>query len=534
MKTLFKAVALITFFSVLTRAAGFIFRIYLSRTIGAEALGVYQVSLSVFFVLLTFVASGLPLIISRNTAKYTTLKDFKSEKQMMGGSLLFATITSILLCTFVVVFKDVFSLLFTDERSFQILLFLLPAVLLTGLFTVFRGWLWGKNNYFAVCFTEFIEQISRILICVVLLAGTFTILDGASAAAISLTISCVISTVIIIVWYFASGGRVSKPKYVYKDIIKPSSPITTVRIITSLVQPLIAIIIPLRLVAAGYTNSQAMSLFGVAIGMTLPLLFIPSTIIGSLSMALIPDLSSAVTKQDNTYIHNRVKTSLIFTMFFSALFVPLFMGAGEEIGLFFYDNALSGSLLSYSAWFMIPFGITSITASILNAVGLELKSMKNYIIGAILLLICVWFLPEYIGINALVWGMGLCMITSALLNIIMLRKKIGLSLGFSKAFWLMLVFIIPTAAITNFLTKLLLNFFNLFFTLFVSCSVGGICFVLLCVIFNLIDYQSIFVRFKKSKSKKRKFKTKINIRFPKLLFFKFKRKVKRPIKIYPN
>lgn len=48
-------------------------------------------------------------------------------------------------------------------------------------------------------------------------------------------------------------------------------------------------------------------------------------------------------------------------MFISCFFVPLYMGAGNNIGIFFYGNELSGELLVYSAWIMIPIGITNIT-----------------------------------------------------------------------------------------------------------------------------------------------------------------------------
>ena len=87
MKSLFKTVALITFFSVITRVAGFIFRIFLSRTIGAEALGVYQVALSVFGVLLTVVSSGLPFVISRITAKYSIKNERIKKGKLISSSL---------------------------------------------------------------------------------------------------------------------------------------------------------------------------------------------------------------------------------------------------------------------------------------------------------------------------------------------------------------------------------------------------------------------------------------------------------------
>ena len=68
MKSLAKNVAIITFFTVITRLMGFLFRIFLSRAIGSEALGIYQAALSIFFVFLTIVSSGFTLIISRMTA----------------------------------------------------------------------------------------------------------------------------------------------------------------------------------------------------------------------------------------------------------------------------------------------------------------------------------------------------------------------------------------------------------------------------------------------------------------------------------
>ncbi len=521
MKSLFKAVALITFFSVLTRAAGFFFRIYLSRTIGAEALGIYQISLSVFFVLATVVSSGIPLIISRNTAKYITLKDKASEKRMMGSSLVLTAILSLIVCAFVLIFKDVFSFLFTDKRCYPILLLFLPAVLFTGIFGAFKGYLWGKNNYFGVCISEFIEQIVRIILCVIALSLIFTNIDGATIAASTLTIACAVSALASMIFFFSTGGRIGKPQKMFKELIKPSTSVTIFRMVTSLVQPLIAIIIPFRLVEAGYTSTQAISLFGIAIGMTLPLLFIPSAIVGSLSMALIPDLSTAMTKHDNVHIEKRISTSLALTMFFSTFFVPLFIGAGEQIGTFFYDNTQSGILLAQSAWLIIPLGLVNVTSSILNAIGLETKSLRNYVLGAIFLLLSIWFLPKYIGINSLIWGMGLCMIIASVLNIRMLKKHTKAHLHFLKPFFLMLAFILPVTAITSFTTNVLTNFFSLFFSLAISCTLGAICFVALCLIFNVIELQTIFIKFLPKRNEKTgKFKLNFSF-FKKLKFFSF-------------
>lgn len=510
MKSLFKAVALITFFSVLTRALGFLFRIYLSRLLGAEALGLYQVSMSVFMVLLTIVSSGLPLVISKMSAGLNAQNKKKEEHAMVTSGVIISLVASVIVCLVVLIFNKVFGLMFTDKRCVLILIMLLPAVVFSSIYSAFRGSLWGHQNFFAVCITELFEQVVRIILCVIIIGHASSVMDMAMSAAGSMTLACVLSAVLVVVLYFCYGGRLKKPKGYTKQLLKSSIPITSVRIASSLIQPVIAIIVPLRLVAAGYTSSQAMSVFGIAMGMTLPFLFIPSALIGSLSMALVPDLSSAVVKQETNHINNRISSAILFTIFISTLFIPLYIGAGENIGRFFYDNVQSGTLLASSAWIMLPLGLTNLTSSILNSLGLEGKSLKNYILGTILMLLSIWFLPKYVGIKAIVYGMGTCMTLASILNIRMIARHTHSGLKVTKPLLIMLGISLPVAAIVSFITNILNNFLPLFFNLAISCSIGALCFLLLCEVFGVINISACIVeakkKFKLKSHKKKKIK----------------------------
>ncbi|MBO5884427.1 MAG: polysaccharide biosynthesis C-terminal domain-containing protein, partial [Clostridia bacterium] len=354
------------------------------------------------------------------------------------------------------------------------------------------GNLWGKKKYIATCSAELFEQFIRIIICFILLCGIFPNINGEIGAALSLSIACIFSCVFVVILYLKSGGKFKKPTG-YKTILKSSTPITGIRISSSLIQPIVSLVVPMQLVAAGYTSSQALSLFGIASGMTLPLLYIPLTIIGSLAYALVPDLSSANAKNDEHYISSRVVSSILFSLFISFFIVPLFMGAGENIGIFFFDNAQSGILLTNSAWVIIPLCLTNISSSILNSVGLEVKSFKHYIIGGIVMLVCIWVLPKYVGINALIWAMGGCFTISAILNIKMIKKQVCPTLKIKKYFITFLLFLIPTAAITSFTTNLLSLFIPLFFNLAISCGLGACFFIMLCWIFNIFKFGTIIV-----------------------------------------
>ncbi len=492
MKSLVKTVALITGFSILTRIAGFLFRVYLSRAIGAEALGLYQVAFSVFIVLLTIVSSGLPFIVSRLTASYRVGENHKKQSGLLMSAIIIGLVVSVLLCGCVLIFRNVFSKLFTDASCMMILIVLLPALVFSSVYSVVRGALWGQGNYFALCVSEFFEQIVRIFVCVLMLSPVASVVTNSVSAAWSLTIACAASMIFVLLLYFIYGGRLSKPKD-FKQLLRRSTPITGVRVGGSLAQPLVALIIPARLMSIGYSSSQAMSLFGVAVGMTMPLLFVPSALIGALSTALVPDISMAVAKEDTKHIETRIRTSIIFALFISAMVVPLFAGAGEEIGQFLYGNSLSGLILASSAWIMLPMGLNNITSSLLNSLGYEIRSCINYFIGALVMFLAMWFLPIICGINALFWGMGLCMCVTSALNFFMLKRKTKISLKLFKPLSLLCLITLPCAALVSFIDKLCVMVMPAFFAIMISCMVGVVFYLLLCMVFNIVDVKGYFV-----------------------------------------
>lgn len=496
MKSILKSVALISVFSVLTRLLGFLLRIFLSRTIGAEALGLYQVALSVFMVLLTVVSSGLTLIISRMTASYRVSQDKIATASLITSGLLLALVVSVILCAIILIFKNLFAHLFTDENCVNILIILLPSLIFSAIYSVFRGAMWGHDNYFALCVTELFEMVIKIAFSVLLLNASMSVLQSATTVAWAFTLSCVFSAVLVVILYFFYGGKLGKPTRIYRTILSRSAPITGVRIAGSLVQPLIALILPARLMLAGYTASQAMSIYGIALGMTFPLLFLPTTLTGSLSTALVPDISMAMAQNDSSHIQKRVTASINFTLFISFLVVPIFVAIGDKIGLFLYGEALSGTLLQFSSWIMIPMGVTNITSAILNSVGLEVKSFINYIIGGIFTFISVMWLTKFMGVLSLPFGMGVSTTVTMILNIIMLKRKLGIKVKILKELTLFALLSLPTLAITSFVTNLLSNFLPLIFNLIISGGLGVTIYISLCLTFNLVNIQSYIVKFK--------------------------------------
>ena len=499
----FRAVLIVALFSVLTRLLGFLFRIYLSRELGAEMLGVYQVAFSVFMVLSILVSSGLPLTVSKQTARYQVSNDKKSQNGIVSSSLIIGLCVSIGICLIFVIFQDFISAMFTDARTMLILLTLLPAVVFSAVYSSFRGSLWGTKNYFFVSLAEFVEQVARILMFVLLAECIIPNTNGGVVAGISMTLGCAVSMLFVAVVYFADKRKLGNPKGHYKEVWRSALPITGVRTATSLIQPLIAVLFPLMLVLSGHTSEQAMSLYGIVMGMAFPLLFLPSTIVGAMSFTLIPDLSVSIAKHNTADVTQKIRSNLFFSMLISILFIPFYIGAGTQICGFLFDNSLAGVYLARSALVMLPLGLSNITSSILNTFNLEVKSFVNNIVGGVLLILCVVCLSGIMSVDALILGFFLCMTVTTVLNLMMLKRHTHYNLNIFKPMILMLLFVVPSALLCKFVCGIVTTCCGLFLGVALGGIVSIVAFVVLCWAFRLLDVVSLFCKFLPKKLKKR-------------------------------
>ena len=196
MKNVIRAVLTLTVFTGIERALGFCFKIYLSRVLGAAALGVYQVALSFFLVLATLVTSGIPLIAAKMTAKFRASGDLRGEYSVTAAALSVNTAVSAIIIGLVFLLAKPAAGMFADPLSMTLLLFMLPAVLLSGVYAAFRGTLWGRKRYTTVSLVEMAEQVARILITVILFLLGFDKLKSAAAAT---SLSCLVSCLIVVI-----------------------------------------------------------------------------------------------------------------------------------------------------------------------------------------------------------------------------------------------------------------------------------------------------------------------------------------------
>lgn len=476
MKKFVKAVLITTILSVVTRALGLFIKVYLSREIGATALGYYQISLSVFFLLCTLVTSGIPLVISRKIAS----KPADSPKIVFAGMIVSLIIATIV-CSLTIIFPQIFISLWGQKSSLGVLYSLLPAVIFTALYVPFRGGFWGHKNFFLLGFTELIEQIFRFMACFMFFVLLSTSLSGEMIAGITYSIACVFSSIVAIAIYIIKKNKI-KPNFSYiKPIIIESAPIAIVRISSSLITLLISIILPKALLSTGLSLEDSIGQFGIVTGMVLPLITIPGTLISSISVAITPELSG---KTDN-FIKRQINNSLSYSIIISSLLLPAFLTLGSHIGLFLYNDSLAGQLLKVGSILFLPLGINQITSSILNAIGKEKEGLISYLVGAAIMVVCITTLPKIIGIYSLLAGMFGMSTISSLINLFFISKYLStLSL---KTFLASFIFLLPSCLLSSFTYGILSHFLPTIITISIAGIISITMIIMLYYIFKFID-----------------------------------------------
>ena len=386
--------------------------------------------------------------------------------------------------------------------SYYMLLSLIPAIICAGIYSPFKGYLWGEEQYFRVSIVEFVEQVLKIVVLLVL-ATIGTNMENLLPLGYAISISAILSTIIGIIFYFNQGGKLSTKNLVYRPIINSALPLTTTRLCGSLMSPLISIILPFRLIAIGYSKSQALSMLGIAMGMAFPILTVPSTLIGSLSMALIPEIATMLESGKSNSLKKQINSSLLFTSCCSFICLPILLALSEPMCLFLFENYEAGIYLKYAAWTIIPTGLSSITTSILNSLGKEKQTFYYFLFSSIVTIIIIFIAPQLFGIHSLFIALGVGMTITLILNIICMYKTINFKPTITKIVLKLILITLPTTLLARWLYNILLLMYGSFFAMLISAIITTMTFVLLLVVFNLLDI-SVIIENIKTKSKKPK------------------------------
>ena len=462
--------AVVTVASVIERALGFIYRVYLSRALGAEGVGIYQISVSVIGLIMTLTSSGIPITVSRIMTKHSAAREGARNYKTFTAGVILSIIASAPIVFALTAFGDFFSFIFTDKRCMSVLTIMLPGVIITSVYAVIRGYFWGEKKFFTYSAIELLEEAVMLIAGIILINNAVSAETGAKRAGLAVLISYVFSFAAATIVYFMHGGKLKSPKGELKPLISSAAPITLMRTGGSLINTLIAVVLPARLLLYGLTGQEAMSDYGVLSGMVIPLIYIPSTLIGSIALVLVPELADNFYRNNHVTLKNNVEKAVKVSVFISALIIPSFLSLGKNIGQMVYGNAAAGIYLRAGALIMFPMSIA----------------------GAIPLLLCVYFLSPVVGVYSLITGLTLSYTITATINLILIKKTCKVKPRYVDFIIASFVFLIPSTLFGYLLNNVLGAFMPyVLSTVIAAAAVTAFTYAFFTV-FNLIDLKDLF------------------------------------------
>lgn len=428
MRKLFKAFATVTLVSVITRLLSFVFKIYLSRKLGAEILGLYQICMSVFMLFACICCSGLPVTLSRITAESDAIGDTKKQFGSVSTCLLAGVLLTLFMVSVLLTFPQILDFVFTDARCKKLFMIMLPMLLTSCIYAVLRGWFWGKKYFGIFSVTEFADEVLKVLFAVILLEGGILAISKEYAYAAAMLAGDIIIIIIILILFFVKKGKLKRPAMA-KEIAKSATPLTVTRIVGSLTSTFISLVLPSLLVSScGLSANEATAEFGRASGMVMPLLFTPTSIIGSLGVVLIPEIASANAERGVGPLSKSLSGAIAFSCLVACYFFALFTAVGEELATKLYDDPKSGEYLAFAAIIVVPMCINGLVVSMLNSMGKELNTFISHVASCALLIVVLLITPKYLGVKAYFVALGVFHSVAMIINLIMLNKYSGLDL----------------------------------------------------------------------------------------------------------
>lgn len=424
---------------ILSRMIGFFYRIFLSRTIGAESLGLYQLVFPVLTLLFAVCSSGIQTSISKHVAGAVgsaaeNPSGRKNARRYLAAGLLYSLILSVLFSGILYFFSDWIALhLLGESRCAKLLVIMSFSLLPASIHSCINGYYYGLKKASVPSGSQLAEQLARVLGVYLI----YKILDqnGQNITEVHAVWGLVIGEVCGLLYSLTALGLerrqknpaadhtklLSTPK-VLREIGIMAIPLTANQALVHLCSSIENMLIPQRLQAYGYTSGEALAVYGVLSGMAISIIFFPGVLTNSISVLLLPSISEAHARGQAPLIRKAVSRAIFYGLALGGVFTVVFFFSGNFIGNVIFSNALAGELIRRLGWLCPMMYVYSLLSSVLHGLGkAKYVLFINLLASGIRIGIILTLVPAY-GLSAVLWGMLLSQLFAAIAAIILVTR----------------------------------------------------------------------------------------------------------------
>ena len=377
---------LLTGVNGIVRALGLVMRVVLSRFLGAEIMGIMELSQSVHMVAISPLTSGLPAAVCRLTAK----ADNDQKTLPLASGIYLTRAVSLLMIPAFWLLSGPIARLTGDIRVMPSLWFSAPCILILGYSAVYNGYCYGTNLPHIPAVSELLEQCLRLVFTFAFLS-IFRHLTASWMACIP-TVATMLAEVIGLGYVMHRLHRITVPvnqSHVFqKSVLHLAVPTTLTRCLQTLLRSVTAIAIPIRLQQSGLSAAEATSRLGMLNGMVMPILMLPCIFTSALSMVMIPRIAQA--EEQPSELRRLLVKSVLACMPFSALCALGIALAASFLSIRVYRLAELQELFRLCAPMTLLFAANHLAGSALSALGQQKKSLFASAFVSLLTLGLTW------------------------------------------------------------------------------------------------------------------------------------------------
>ena len=419
---------ILTMTGLLSRFIGFFYRIFLSNIFGAEGMGIYQLISPVLALSFALTVSGIQTAISKYVAGETSTRDYVSSFRTLWAGFLLAMSLSAACAFYIYVYSEWIAVTFLLEaRTAPLLRIIALSIPMATVHSCINGYFYGIRKTAIPAISQLSEQIFRVgsVYLIYHICKQHNMVPTISFAVVGLVIgesaSMIVSVIAILSRahsVFPSGSvTYTVPKKVgtnalvvtYRRImgqlLRLAVPLSANRLVINLLQSVEAVYIPNRLMAYGLNNADALGVYGVLTGMSLPLILFPSAITNSISVLLLPIVAEADAGGNKNAVRRAIMTSIRYCLLLGFGCTVMFLLLGRAAGRLLFHSELAGSFI-LTLSFICPFMyIASTLSSILNGLGKTAQTFLYSVVSLMLRLLFVFVAIPIYGIKGYLWGM---------------------------------------------------------------------------------------------------------------------------------
>jgi len=389
---------------VIAKFLGLLFRWPVTMLIGDEGIGIYQLSYPVYIFIIG-IMSGFPIAISKMVSQRMAVSKKVQAHRVFKYSfyiLLIVGMASSLLIYFSSPY--LIKLLRWRQDAYYSMVAISAAPVFVAVLSCYRGYFQGLQMMTMPAVSQIVEQLGRVLFGVSLtyILVPYGISYGAAGASLGACAGAIMGSAVLMAGYIKYKKNII-PYKCYEDgeriwdivseLIRTAVPISMGTAVNSIMALMDSVIVPGRLIEAGFGQKMATELYGQLAGKAHVLINVPLTFSMALATSLVPAMSEVNALKSIDRVRKRAESAVKASVLLGLPSAAGLFVLADPILNFLFPGISEGSevlrLLSISVVFTV-LGQTFV--SLLQGVGDVNSPVKNLAIGSAFKLVLVYTL----------------------------------------------------------------------------------------------------------------------------------------------